>query len=244
MAIDFTFADMHSHIIAGVDDGSRSLEMSLEMLRIASDEGIRRIILTPHNKIYLKSASPEGIIRRTDALQEECIKNNIDIKLYPGSELYYDQSLSDRLEKGQALSMAGTDHILIEFAPDSEYSYIAEAVRRLSYDGWKIILAHCERYICLYQKELIRVDDLLSKGVMLQVNAGDVLLGPFSKMGRFTRRLLSERKISFVGTDAHRDEGERAPYIRDCVNYIAKKYGEDYARLIVHDNTYALTGGE
>ena len=235
----YGFVDMHCHVIPAVDDGSKSMEMSLNMLRIAYENNIRTIIATPHNKIYVKSVSPKGIHKRVMQLQEEADKAGIDIKIYPGNELYYDETLPKRLEEGNALPMGESQDILVEFNPSDEYSYISEGLRRLCYEGWNPILAHCERYECFY-KDKSRIDEIIDGGVRLQINSDSVMMGMFNPVGRFVKKLLSQQKISFVGTDAHRDTGSRVPDMLDCAQFIQKKYGEDYAREILYANAMDL----
>lgn len=83
------FTDIHCHVLPMVDDGAETMEMALDMLRIAAEEGIRKIILTPHQKADRKCVTPEGIVRRMGYLQEEAFKREIPIKLYPGNEIFY-----------------------------------------------------------------------------------------------------------------------------------------------------------
>jgi len=241
--IDFSFVDMHCHILPGVDDGSKDTAMSLNMLRIAYENNIRTIIVTPHNKIYQKSASNDGIYRRISKLQEEIYRQDMDIKLYPGSELYFDSSLITRLEEGQVMTMGETKFILVEFSPSDDYAYIREALKKLRYEGYRPILAHVERYECLY-KDKKRIDELVYDGIFLQVNADSIMMGAFSHQGGFVRRLLKEKKISFVGTDAHRDSGARTPKLLDCAHFLIKKYGYDYAREILCENAKCLINDE
>jgi protein-tyrosine phosphatase len=239
----FPFADMHCHILPAVDDGSKNEEMSLNMLRIAADNNIRLIIATPHNKIYLKSASPEGIIRRVIALQDIADANGIKIKILPGNELYYDSTLPERLEGKKALSLAASDSILVEFSPDEEYSYMAEGLRHLRYEGWHPVLAHCERYECLY-RDSDRIQALVQEGIRLQVNAESVMAGRFTPVGRFVKKLLKDEMVSFVATDAHRDTGSRKPDLAECGAYIIRKCGVDYARKILLENALLLATGQ
>lgn len=236
---DFPFTDMHCHVLPAVDDGSKDLDMSMNMLRTAYENNIRTIIVTPHNKVYQKSVSPQGIYTRIAQLQKEISKAHLEIQLYPGNELYFDSTLVERLENQSVLSMASTEYVLVEFNPMDEYSYISESLRKLSYEGWHPILAHCERYECLYRKR-DRVSSLCQEGILLQVNASSVMEGLFSRTGRFVRRLLAEHKVSFIGTDAHRDHGERQPFMTECAAYIIKRYGEDYARKVLYENATEL----
>ena len=114
--------DIHSHILPGVDDGSDSLETSYRMLEIASRDGISQIILTPHNKPAHRNVPPHRIIKRMQQLQDELDLRRIDIKLYPGSELYYRDGIAEELEDGEAMTLVGSHYVLMEFAPDVEYA--------------------------------------------------------------------------------------------------------------------------
>lgn len=84
------FTDIHCHVLPMVDDGAETMEMALDMLRIAAEEGIRKMILTPHQKADRKCVTPEGIIRRMVLLQEEVDKKGIPVKLFPGNEIFTD----------------------------------------------------------------------------------------------------------------------------------------------------------
>ena len=91
------FIDIHCHVLPMVDDGAETMEMALDMLRIAADEGIRKMILTPHQKADRKCVTPEGIIRRMVLLQEEADRKGIPVKLFPGNEIFYRHGLGELL---------------------------------------------------------------------------------------------------------------------------------------------------
>ncbi|WP_321002255.1 CpsB/CapC family capsule biosynthesis tyrosine phosphatase, partial [Eisenbergiella porci] len=86
---DAGFIDIHCHVLPMVDDGAESMEMALDMLRIAADEGIRKMILTPHQKADRKCVTPEGIAKRTELLQKKAEELKIPVKLFPGNEIFY-----------------------------------------------------------------------------------------------------------------------------------------------------------
>ena len=81
--------DIHSHILPLVDDGAESVEMALLMLKKAAEEGIEKIILTPHQKPDRRCVTPEGILRRMEELRELAGKEKIPVQLYPGNEIFY-----------------------------------------------------------------------------------------------------------------------------------------------------------
>jgi len=238
--------DMHIHILPGVDDGAQDDDMSRRMLRIAYDEGIRCIIATPHNMLGRYEAAPDIIRKKLAALRQMAQLEGLEgLALHEGMELFWDSTLPDRLKSGEALTLAGSRYCLVEFHPLEEFGRIKEALRRLYYMGYRPVLAHCERYACLMQKErggdlTDRAAELADGGIHLQVNASSVRKGGLFGKGndlpyRFVRALLKEELVSLIGTDAHRD-AERAPRIADCCRLLLTMCDEDYARAIVHEN--------
>jgi protein-tyrosine phosphatase len=242
-----SFIDMHCHILPGVDDGSKNMEMSLRMLKVAKDNHIEAMILTPHNRAERHSMSAEEQRERIHILLEAAERNHLDsFRFYSGNELFYDSSLTDRLENGKALTLASSRYCLVEFDPGEDFAYIAKGLKTLSYEGYYPILAHCERYECLTNNTMInksegyrRVEELKRNGVLLQVNAGSVFPKTFQVIPRFVNCLLKDEMISFVATDAHRDTG-RAPYLLDAAEYITHKYGKEYATALLYDNARAV----
>lgn len=229
-----TIIDMHSHILPGVDDGSDSLETSYRMLEIASENGISQIILTPHNKPAHRNVPPHRIVERMKQLHDELDARQINIKLYPGSELYYRDGLTEELEDGEAMTLAGSHYVLTEFGPGAEYEYIRNGIYSLQMHGYRPILAHVERYRNIYLKPE-RVTELAKMGCYIQVNAGSIM-GTFGFAARqFTKKLLKQQMVTFIASDAH-DTGRRAPHLADCADYVAKKFGKDYSQEILYDN--------
>ena len=236
------YVDMHCHILPGVDDGSKDMEMTMRMLQVAKDNGIGEFIVTPHNYAAHRSVSAEGILRRTKELQAASDEAGYDFMFHPGSELYYDSTLPDRLDAGEALTLAGSRYCLVEFSPSDPYDYIQEGLRSLSYAGYRVILAHCERYLCLLDKP-VRCLDLVRNGVLLQVNASSIRPKLFQKIPKFVDGLLEEELVSFVSTDAHRDVG-RAPELGDAASWLRKHVHEDYYSAILCDNALAVIADE
>lgn len=228
------FIDIHSHILPGLDDGSDSFEMSMQMLRCAADDGISGIILTPHNKPGHRHRLFSEIMSRVEGLRKMLSEAGISIDLYMGSELYYRNGLLGEFENDIAGTLAGSRYVLVEFNPPEDYEYIRNGIYALLTGGYYPILAHAERYrnVCA---EKSRIDDLIEMGCYIQVNAGSVMgkAGPKSK--RFVRNMLKQRQVHFVATDAH-DMGKRAPHLSDCAYFIRKKYGGDYSQQLFCEN--------
>ena len=107
--------DVHNHSMPGVDDGSQDPDMTFQMLQMAYEEGIRAIILTPH---YKSTMDPDTTQKRYRGYRKACMvaeKVSPKMRLYLGEELYYDSRMVQRLREGRALTMNGTQYVLVEF---------------------------------------------------------------------------------------------------------------------------------
>lgn len=236
------YTDIHSHILPKIDDGAENLDMSLEMLRTAFDNGIRRIILTPHNKPMRHNAGPEKMKELTQALLTEMKKSNLEIELYNGNEIYYHSDILTLLEQKKALTLADSDYVLVEFGPMDDFAYIRRGIHQLLSGGYRPILAHVERYSALRATSGC-IQELAAMGCCIQVNAGSIMgqYGLGTKL--FTRKLLSKELVHFVATDAH-DNGKRSPAMLSCMKFIERKYGKGQAERIFVKNPDCILSNE
>lgn len=236
------YIDIHSHILPGVDDGSRSMEQSLDMLRTAAEHGIRGMILTPHNKAEHRNVSVEGICRRVQELQEAAEQEMIPVKLYPGNEIFYRDGVAEMLEDGELCTLAGSRYVLVEFLPMEQFSYIRSAIYELSGCGFIPILAHVERYQCM-AANLDNISYAIDRGALIQINASSVTGGMGMRGKQTVKKMLRQGLVHFVATDAH-DSAKRAPLMSDCARYLEKKFGDSYAAEILYANANRLINGE
>ncbi len=237
------FIDIHCHILPGVDDGARDEKESLGMLRTAAQEGIGTVILTPHQKPQQHCVSPEGLHRRMGALQRRAEEEGINIKLYPGGELFYRQSLVKELQEESLCTLAGSRYVLVEFYPQEEYRYIRDGLYSLLVSGYLPVAAHVERYVQVCEKQE-RLEELLDMGCYFQVNAGS-LTGKYGFMMKRTAwGLIREQMVHFVGTDAHRADGSRAPLMARCARMLEKKCGSEYAGRLLYENARMVLADE
>lgn len=236
------YIDIHAHLLPKIDDGAKDLDTSLEMFRIAEKSGIRKMILTPHFKPMRHNAGPEKIATLIGQMEAKLKEEKIDIQLYPGNELYYHSEMVSRLEEKQACTMAGSDYVLVEFGPMDEYDYIRNGIYQVIAGGYCPILAHAERYEAVSRGEE-RVETLIQMGCYIQLNAGSIM-GQFGfGTKQFTKKLLKQRLVHFVATDAH-DTAKRAPKLNECAKYIGKKFGEAYMRELFYENPLHMIQNE
>lgn len=236
------YIDIHSHILPGVDDGAQDMETSLGMLYLAQQEGISRIILTPHFKPGRHNASPVKVGQLCRRLQEAAEKEGLVVRLSIGNEVLYQRDMAELLDAGEILTLAESRYVLTEFLPGEGWEEIRNAAYRLLSGGYLPVIAHAERCRSLV-KDRGRAGELIQLGAYIQVNAGSIL-GKYGHEAKvFTRKLLKEEAVHFVATDAH-DMGKRAPQMRECGQHLARKYGRTYAEALLVGNPEAVLAGE
>lgn len=222
------FVDVHSHILPHMDDGSRSMEMSLNMMKIAYEEGIRTIITTPHNMPGKGYADIEHVNSRIEELTAKSQEAGIDIVLKPGSELYYREEIPRLIEENKVVRMNGKRYVLVEFEPVNDSRYIINDLKNIMNTGMTPIVAHVERYPSLWDKKLENIAAISDMGCYIQMNASTITGKLGFGMRRMVNRLLKEQLVDFIGTDAHSDRN-RAPRIAACADYLYKKCSKSYA---------------
>ena len=222
---DHRLFDIHCHILPGVDDGSRNMEMSLDMLQIAYDEGTRNIVLTPHYMVGRNHYEPADLDRRFEELKKEAGERFPDISLYLGNEILYEEGVVDLLKKGEIHTMNGTRYVLVEYNVRTPFRQIRNSIEELSAARYWPIIAHVERYECLV-KQMDRIDELLRMKAYLQMNISSIEGGFLNESKRWCRKLLKEGCITFLATDAHNVDS-RGPYSQDFIPWLVKNCSED-----------------
>ena len=238
----FHYVDIHSHILYGVDDGPDNIETSIEMMKIAYDEGIRKIVATPHYHPGKCTMGYEQLRRNFELFKEQMKDICPEIELALGREIYYTSDILDDLEAQAHLTMEDSKYILIEYHPTVEYSYLRTSISNVMQMGYTPVIAHIERYMCVLEDWKLALE-LKNMGAVIQVNAGSVIGDSGSKVKKFIKRLLKEEIVDVIGTDAHSD-GRRSPRIQECAKYICRKFDEDYAKALLRDNAERILKGE
>lgn len=232
--------DIHCHLIPGVDDGSQTMEESLEALRLEYEEGVRHIICTPHFSADNEQGYSERIKDSFEQLKAHLkeLPYGGEMRLYLGNELMYTESLLDCLDAGQAYTMAGGHYVLVEFIPGVRYEELYKGLRKLSSAGYVPILAHMERYQCLNKNEG-RLDELSDMDICLQVNGASLFGGFLNSAGAGVRKLCKSGRIHFLGTDSHGTH-YRKPQIKKAAGWISENCPVSVAERILCGNPLAV----
>ena len=209
--------DFHSHILPQMDDGSRSIQESLEMLRMSAEQGIQVMAATSH--FYAEENTVERFLEGREtawkALSEKMEPGMP--KVLPGAEVYYFEGMQ-RTESLSRLRIEGTNLLLLEmpFSPWSDHM-VAEimAVNRLP--DTKVVLAHIDRYL-RFQKAAVW-DTLLENGVLMQVNAS-FFFNRFSKHKAL--RMAKKGQIHLLGSDCH-NTTSRPPQLGEAMKFLESR---------------------
>lgn len=198
--------DIHTHLIPGVDDGSKSIEDTMEIFKEAKKAGFTDIILTSHYLIDYYETKPEELISWKDKLQETLKNEDIKLKLHSGMEVYISQELNKLIKEKSILSLADSRYILIELPMSTSIKYLDYILYFLESIGMKLVLAHPERYKDV-QKNHKLVEEYIEKGCLIQCNYGSIL-GQYGNDAKKTMKyILKKNLVHFMGTDCHKKGG-------------------------------------
>lgn len=206
--------DIHSHVLPGIDDGCKNLDESMQILKHLASLGITELVFTPHyienSKYVCNNKDKEKLYQ---LLCTEVKKQDIPIKLYLGNEVYLNKNILSLLEKKEIHTIHNSKYVLIEFPVMNLPYYTKNVLSELIGHGYKIILAHPERYE--YVKNDIGIlEDLLRMGVLLQGNY-ESLFGVYGKKSqKILKVLLKKGWIHFLASDIHRETSDHVKKLK------------------------------
>ncbi len=234
--------DLHNHVIPGLDDGSKTLEMSLKMLRCAADQGITDVV----NTVHFQTSRLDGITfeyklvkSKIEELQIELDKEDIPIKLHFSAEVFYLPNLFE-LKDNPLLTFGHGKYMLVEFPMDQIPNGCYEVFFQLKLAGVTPIIAHPERNKPI-QKDLSIVRKLIRGGCVIQIDAGSITgtLGSASEVAAL--EIIRQGCCHLIGSDAH-DDNRRNFLLADALEFVKEILGETAINLVTTNPKCILTG--
>ena len=211
--------DIHSHIINEIDDGSKSIDMTINMLKKSEQSGTTDIIATPHFMRGRFEVEYKDVVKKVEELKKIVKENNIDINIYAGQEVYYSRKLIEYYNDKIIGTINNTKYMLIEL-PMLEFNIdeVINTIYELQIRGIVPIIAHPERYKQFIKKPSM-INSRIKEGMLFQMNTGSIV-GDFGKdVKKTAAKYLEHNVYSFIGSDAHRDRG-RDTDISEALNIL------------------------
>jgi protein-tyrosine phosphatase len=215
--------DFHSHILPDIDDGSRNVETSIEMLQTAREQGVQVQIATPH--FYADRDRVDDFLKRRQKAYDQVMEHHKDQKpkILLGAEVTYFYGIS-KAQDVSRLTVDGTNLLLLEMPFDRWTDSMLEEVRVMIVErGFQVIIAHLERYLKIPNNQK-KIKELLELPVLVQVNAEALCDW---KRRRPILKMFKNKKAHLIGSDAH-GMHHRPPNLFDGRQILEHKLGKDY----------------
>lgn len=234
--------DVHTHIVFGVDDGSRSIDESIEIIKEAYKSGFKKIIATPHYIEEYYENDVKEINRRISEINNQLGKIHCDIQVLHGNEIYITENITKLIENKKATSLNGQQYILFELPLNAEAMNLNSVICQILEVGGVPVLAHPERY-SFVQKDPNVLLPLIESGVLMQSNFGSII-GQYKKEAQITlKKMLEHQMVHLLGSDVHRPQTIYSK-IGDCIEEMKSIAGNDYVDLITTVNPQKVINGE
>jgi len=222
--------DFHTHCLPCVDDGSTSVKMSLEMLRMEAEQGVKKVVATPH--FYAHHDTPEHFLERRERAEQQLREAMAAYtglpELHVGAEVAFFRGMSES-EVLQNLRIDDTQYILIEMPAAPWQEIVYQEVQQIYHkQGLTPVIAHVERYLPLFQSNHV-MEQLMGLPVLIQANASFLLRRSTSKTAF---RFLREGKIHLLGSDCHNLES-RAPNLGQAFDRMKMRFSDEIIGKIV-----------
>jgi protein-tyrosine phosphatase len=228
--------DIHTHILPGVDDGSSSVKESLEMLKIAEENGTTDLILTPHCNIpgMFKNYKSDALLEHFNMLKDLANDEGISVNLYNGMEIFLTEESPLHYQTDRYISLNNSRYLLVEFDFDANPDFALDMLNHLANLDCTPIVAHPERYYFVLDNPSL-VKDFKNIGCKLQLNRSSILGGFGKKIQKLSHLFLKNGFIDFVASDSHSPR-TRTPRLNDVYYVLAENYGKDLAEKLVEIN--------
>ncbi len=234
--------DLHHHLLPGLDDGPPDLPTSIAMARMAMEDGITRVVATPHAS-HRHPFDPEKVAEGMATLRSALTEAGIPLIIGSGCDFHlsYD-NIQDAMAHPRKYTLNGTEYLLVELPDLSIPPQLTQLFYDLRVAGMTPILTHPERNPSL-QRDAKPLEEWLRNGMLVQITTSSVL----GQMGRTAQKLahtlLANRWVHFLSTDAH-NLTSRPPRMREAREVVANRYGAEYATRLCESNPLAVFDGQ
>jgi protein-tyrosine phosphatase len=231
--------DIHSHILPSLDDGARTLEEAVQMVRMAANSGTTDMVASPHaNDMFAYDS--EVVEQKIAELLEA---SNHVIRIHRGCDFHLStKNMLEGMKHADKYTINGKGYLLVELPDLMSPSSVSGILAHLKSAGIKPIITHPERNTIL-QDRVSQIESFVDAGCLIQVTAMS-LLGGFGKAAqRASEDLLERGCVHFIASDAH-DTYHRPPILSEARRAVASRFGEETARALFVTNPLSVVKGQ
>ena len=198
-------ADMHSHLLPGIDDGSPDLATSVKLIEGLRELGFKKIITTPHIMQDMYPNKRDDILQGYEALKKHLVAENINVEIEAAGEYFLDDNLKKLLAAKEPLLTFGDNLVLVEFSMASEPFDLKELLFEMEMQNYRPVIAHPERYI-YHERNKVFFENLKIAGCLFQLNIM-ALAGAYGKtVHELARYFIKHQYYELAGTDLHNEQ--------------------------------------
>ena len=238
-----SFIDCHNHCLPNIDDGSKSVDESLAMLRQAVASNIALVFVTPHSmpkSVYDPTLSV--IKEKLNILNELIIKNHLPLQVKYGSELRVNEHTLDFVYDKQYIPYEDTDYVLLELTRQNIHQGIVnEIIDELHFQQRKVLIAHPERYFTNKEDAIKQCQKWLKQGVYLQINRTSLLKDHHPQEYDIAHALFIQGLVHIIASDAHSANSRRILKLDDIYEQIASSTSKAVADCLLVENPKRLS---
>lgn len=233
--------DLHCHILPGVDDGAKTIDDSIEMAKLAVNEGITHVLATPHHKNRNWNNEKEKVIHLVNELQNELNELGLPLTIFPGQEVrIYGEIIQDIEEDNILFTDEQNQYLLIEFPTQNIPTYTERLFYDLESNGITPIIVHPER-----NREILehpnRLKSLVDKGALAQLTAASYTGGFGKQIQKLSDQLLEANLVHFFASDAH-NVTNRSFHMREAYEKLEKDFGKETLKTFQQTTKDLLNG--
>jgi len=235
------FADIHCHLLAGLDDGPRTEADALAMCRLAYAEGTRMAAACAHQNERYSNVNPHGIRLSTERLSALLHRSSMSLMIFPSAEVTAHTDLVDSWRRGEVLSVADRGQYILLEMPQGLFVDLRETVAELRAEGVRVILAHPERHPELLHEDGT-IEQLISVGCLVQVSSNSVTEPRSRQDARALKDWFRRGIVHLMGSDGH-SPTRRPPRMLAAYRQVARWAGSTVADRVFSTNGFAVLQG-
>lgn len=232
--------DIHSHILPGMDDGAKNLEESLEMAKAAIQEGITKIVASPHHLTSRFHNPKKKIISKVEYLNKELQKEEIPLEVLVGQEVRIFGDWFSEYENNQIVTINEESYVLIEFPVNHVPRYAEQLFYEIQMAGIIPIIVHPERNSQIVEQPE-KLYQLIEKGAISQVTAASVAGYFGKKIQRFSLQLIEANLTHVIASDAH-NTTNRSFKMVEAFEVIDREFGSEVVYMFKENAELIIKG--